>query len=256
MRIPPSVPISTGMLAVSYVPEPEDGEAFWSWYSSERIPAILEVPGVLGATSYTAAENWVRQPGAGLEAVMPPLSYLIVYALTDVDVLKSDAYLNVTGRSYTEPYPTVNGRQLRVTRNFSIPAQGISRMDNPPFEMDPNVKRGLLFVSHTPEPDWEDRATEWFDTIHFPELLACPGFIGAHRHRAVDGLPNTLAMYDLESPDTLRTDEFRAMSGRPYDALPPLAKEVAAHRARNISATYREIAHAGQRVPGPRGQAE
>jgi hypothetical protein len=251
MRIPPTVPISSGMLAVSYAPDPTDEQSFWSWYASERIPALLECPGFLGATSYVAAETWVREPGGGLVPLMPPLSYLTVFNLSDVDALKSDAYLDATHRSYSEQYPTVDGRPLRVSRKFSIPARGISRMDNPPAELDPSVQRGLLFVSLTPEPDWEEKTAEWYDTMHLPELLSCPGFIGAHRHRAVDGLPNLLALYDLASVDTLRTDEFRAMSGRPYEALQPLAREASAHRTRNISATYQEIAHSGQRMPGP-----
>jgi hypothetical protein len=237
------------MLVVSYSPKPGDEDAFNEWYQAERIPALLKVPGIAGATTYVATEDWVREEGGGLVPITPPPNFMTVYGLTDVDAVKTEAYLDATNRTYGETYPTVDGRQLEVKRNFTVVAKGISRMDNPPFELTEGARRGLLFVSLTPEAAWEEKTHEWYDTIHLHELLVCPGFIGTHRYRAIEGIPNLLALYDLDSVNTLKTPEFKASSGRSYDQLPPLAREVAPHRTRNMSMTFEEIFHTGLRLP-------
>lgn len=243
-----TTPITGGVVVICHVPDPEHADAFGQWYESDVIPPILDVPGVRGATRYRATEDWARSADRGMVPFTPAANHLTVFGLSDIDVARSEAFIAATGHSYRENRPSIDGNTLDVHRRFVLTAEGIGRMDNPPRD-EPSTARGLLFVSLTAEPDWTDRLEQWYDQVHLPELLECPGFIGAHRWRVLEGLPNVLAFYDLDSADTLKSDEFRAVSGRPVEKLQPLAQEMLQHRTTNICTTYEETFHTGERLP-------
>jgi hypothetical protein len=65
--------------------------------------------------------------------------------------------------------------------------------------------------------DVADRAVEefnrWYDEVHLPEVLACPGFISAARFECTDGQPRFLAIYELESEGALATPEMQRVRG-------------------------------------------
>jgi hypothetical protein len=58
---------------------------------------------------------------------------------------------------------------------------------------------------------YEDAFSRWYNEVHFPELLACPGWLGGRRFECTNGEPRFLAIYDLE-------DEETAFSGPQYEA--------------------------------------
>jgi hypothetical protein len=53
----------------------------------------------------------------------------------------------------------------------------------------------------------------WYNEVHLPEVLACPGYIGATRYECIAGEPQFLAVYDLERADALETPEMRRVYG-------------------------------------------
>ncbi|WP_173930985.1 DUF4286 family protein [Chelativorans sp. Marseille-P2723] len=76
-----------------------------------------------------------------------------------------------------------------------------------------NAQYGFLLVMMQPPPAMEEEFNEWYDTEHVPERLAVPGFLSARRFVSVDGHPRYLAMYDLERPDVLDSEAYKAVSG-------------------------------------------
>lgn len=69
--------------------------------------------------------------------------------------------------------------------------------------------KGLLLVMMEIDPEHEDDFNHWYDTEHVPERLGIPGFVSARRFRAVEGEPKYLALYELESPAVLESEEYR-----------------------------------------------
>jgi len=63
------------------------------------------------------------------------------------------------------------------------------------------------------EPAHEAAFNEWYDNIHIPEILACPGWLSARRLIAMDGGPKYAAMYEIAGTWVYETPEFRAVSG-------------------------------------------
>jgi hypothetical protein len=73
---------------------------------------------------------------------------------------------------------------------------------------------GLLLVMIGIDPAHEDELNRWYDEEHFPERIACPGFLNGRRYTTVQGAPKYLAIYDLETPAVLETDAYRRIAGR------------------------------------------
>jgi hypothetical protein len=74
--------------------------------------------------------------------------------------------------------------------------------------------KGLLLVMIGIDPALEDELNRWYDEEHFPERLACPGFLNGRRFTATAGTPKYLAIYDLESPAVLESEAYRKIAGR------------------------------------------
>jgi antibiotic biosynthesis monooxygenase (ABM) superfamily enzyme len=96
------------------------------------------------------------------------------------------------------------------------------------------IARDLLVVAATIEPSVEKEWNEWYDTVHLPEIAACPGFLSAQRYVAEesDGMRRYLSVYELQDGDALQSPEFAARRG-----WGPFAKQVTFKTLR-----YRRIA--------------
>ena len=69
--------------------------------------------------------------------------------------------------------------------------------------------KGLLLVMMDIDPKHEEEFNRWYNEEHIPERLAIPGFMHARRYRALEGSPKYLALYELESPQALKSEEYR-----------------------------------------------
>ena len=77
-------------------------------------------------------------------------------------------------------------------------------------------------VDATVEADWNT----WYDTVHLPDALKCPGVLRGRRYVSSGEISESTAgktersvrriyttIYELESPAAVATPEFRAMRG-------------------------------------------
>ena len=84
----------------------------------------------------------------------------------------------------------------------------------------------LLIVTAEVDPGVEAEWNRWYDTVHLPDALGCPGVRGGRRYvssgevsttaggkteRAAQRIYTTI--YELDSPDATTTLEFQAMWG-------------------------------------------
>jgi hypothetical protein len=53
----------------------------------------------------------------------------------------------------------------------------------------------------------------WYNEVHLPDVLACPGFVSSTRYECTDGQPRYLALYELEDERALTTPEMAAVRG-------------------------------------------
>ena len=59
----------------------------------------------------------------------------------------------------------------------------------------------------------EGEFNEWYNHVHIPEVLNCPGWITARRYEAIEGGPKYLAIYELEGNEARQTKEFLRVRG-------------------------------------------
>ena len=66
--------------------------------------------------------------------------------------------------------------------------------------------KGLLVAGFDSSPVKEDEFNDWYDTEHVPERRAVPGFINCERWVAADNPRISIATYDLETIDVLKSE--------------------------------------------------
>lgn len=72
----------------------------------------------------------------------------------------------------------------------------------------------LFIVDAAVDPAVEADWNKWYNEVHLPEITACPGFRQSARYvsEQEDGR-HYLAIYELDSPEALRSVEFNERRG-------------------------------------------
>lgn len=84
----------------------------------------------------------------------------------------------------------------------------------------------LMIVTAEIDAEVEAEWNAWYDEVHLPEALACPGVIRGtrylaardaslteHGERGTDAARIYTTVYELSGPEAMETPEFRAMRG-------------------------------------------
>jgi antibiotic biosynthesis monooxygenase (ABM) superfamily enzyme len=71
----------------------------------------------------------------------------------------------------------------------------------------------MLVVDVSVNPEVEDAWNDWYDNIHLPEIAACPGFKRSARYVSNEAPRNYLTVYELDSPEALKSAEFSQRRG-------------------------------------------
>ncbi len=99
--------------------------------------------------------------------------------------------------------------------------------DVPPKDKPPAALPAcLLIVEAEIDATVEDAWNTWYDEVHVPDALACPGVVAGRRYRATGDAAVTdhgqratratrayVTVYELAGPEALETPEFTAMRG-------------------------------------------
>ncbi len=91
---------------------------------------------------------------------------------------------------------------------------------------DVSFPANMLIVIAEIDADAEDAWNHWYDHVHLPDALACPGVLGGQRYkssgslsltdhgeRQVSGTVSYATIYAVTGPEALETPEFKAMAG-------------------------------------------
>jgi len=79
----------------------------------------------------------------------------------------------------------------------------------------PAKGNAVLFSEMTPPDDGEDAFNTWYDSHHMPHhVKGVPGFRSGQRYKSPAG-PHYLAVYELDSPEVLDSEEYRTRKYTP-----------------------------------------
>lgn len=87
------------------------------------------------------------------------------------------------------------------------------------------MARGLLIAGFDFSGAHADEFHDWYDLEHVPEREAVPGFRSCQRWIGADKPTYSVATYDLDTVEVLRSDAYRAIA---YDNLSVWSKRVTA----------------------------
>jgi hypothetical protein len=158
---------------------------FGSWYEGEHVPRVLERPGWQRLRRYRCTDGYplVSLYDLGDDVpLLPPISEA---------PFRSGPFAARGIRSY-------HGRTWREIH-------AVGEMECPTW---------LNVVTVDIETSYADAFSRWYNEVHFPEILACPGWQAGRRYECLDGEPRFLAMYELE--DAVRpfgSDEWGSVVG-------------------------------------------
>ncbi len=171
-------------------PEPGHEEELARWQDQVLMPSLLRVPGLLSARRYASLDG-------------PAPGNMLICEIDAPEVLRTEAYIRAT-----DPEPAGRVRPGRVVQTAIL-----YQMIHPEVGRDKPAgddrEHFLLFVTTDPEPGWEDDFQAWYNTEHVPSLLGVPGFVSGRRYVALEGEPQYLALYEVESPEVFNGEVYR-----------------------------------------------
>lgn len=177
---------ANGLLAVWTDIAPEAEREFNEWYNKEHIPQLLGVPGFLSGRRYQAVEGEPK--------------YLALYELTDVSVLKNDAF-----RQVRESPTEWSKKIIPLFRNTAIGMyQQLFSYGTRPTQDAEFILNVRLNIPADNEKDFN----EWYNVDHVPALVGVPGVSCARRYVAVEGDPKYLAVYEMNDARIPKTPEW------------------------------------------------
>ena len=157
---------------------------FLRWYEQEHIAQILTRSGWLGARCYRCLRGEPR-----------------ILTIFDVDATLASVGI-VSASPFLEGFVERRGIRNYHARTYMQIHEAGRHMTPPSL-----INAVTVDIDGPKAPAF----SEWYNTVHFPEILACPGWIGGRRYEAIDGQPRFLAIYDLEDSD-------RPFNSPQYDA--------------------------------------
>jgi len=190
----------TGMLAVwCDIPKTVENE-FNRWYNEEHVYERLSVPGVLSAARY--------------ESVVSGPKHLAVYELESPDVLKSDEYLNLRNNP-SDWSKRMSPEVIGTTFIRNIYQQIFPEHPDDKSLISPLAEALQIGRMNIPM-ELEDEWNHWYNNVYVPNYETVSGVIRGRRYRAISGQPAYMTFYEMESPETSRTDEwFKQQTAHP-----------------------------------------
>jgi hypothetical protein len=90
------------------------------------------------------------------------------------------------------------------------------------------------------DPEYEAAFNAWYEQSHFPDLLACPGWLSAQRFISIGQGPKYAAMYQVAGLWAFETPEFLKVKG--FGPFEPLVKNFTRIQLKPLSGDRRSDA--------------
>lgn len=148
-------------------------DEFTHWHEAEHVPATLARPGWTRMRTYRCTDG---QP------------FVSVYDVDD-DLATDPGLSAAPYRSDRFAARGIRDYHARTWRQ--IHAAG-NHMERPEW---------LNIVTVDIEHAYAAEFNRWYNEVHVPAILACPGWTANRRYECIDGEPRFLAIYDLEDQE-------------------------------------------------------
>jgi hypothetical protein len=158
---------------------------FGAWYGAEHLPSLLERDGWREVRQYRCLDAQPR--------------HLSIFDLDEQACAGSPSASPLGNAFWGRRIRNYHARTLR--RIFALGE-------------DPADADLINLITVDIEAAHAEAFSRWYNQVHVPEMVACPGWLGAERYESLDGDPRFMAIYGLEDESTpFATDAYEAALG-------------------------------------------
>ena len=190
--------MAKGLLAAGFNYSMVDAGEFNDWYDTEHLPERQRCKGFI---------NCVRWEG-----VDDPKVSIATYDLESLAVLHSAPY-EAIGRANLSPWSkrmtSKAQRLLRIEADQLIPGDEVAR----------GTTQNLMIFACNVKPDALPEVQRWYREEHIPRLSKVPGTVSARHFHAHAGTHNSIALYEIESPQVCASDAWKEAAFTPWTKL-------------------------------------
>ena len=160
-------------------------EDFNRWYNEVHLPEMIGCPGWLSARRFECTQGEPR--------------FMALYELEDEELaFSSPEYQAAFGwDEFAFHIRNSHSRNYRLIHEAGAVSKTIGEL----------VHLATVDVQGGKEEDFN----RWYNEVHLPEMMGCPGWLSARRFECTQGEPRFMALYELE-------DEELAFSSPEYQA--------------------------------------
>lgn len=152
--------------------EPGLEAKFGAWYEAEHVPAMLARPGWTRMRRYLCTDG---RPHVSL--------YDIDDDLAGAGISEAPFRSQRFAAQGIRDYHARTWRQIHAAGEHGERPEWL------------NIVTVDIEDAHAAEFD------RWYNEVHVPDILGCPGWVANRRYECVDGEPRFLAIYDLEDDE-------------------------------------------------------
>lgn len=165
-----------------------DEASFNRWYEREHLPSVLCRPGWSGARRFQCLNGEPR--------------FLTLFELAEAAGADDQPVREGLLVSAMVERRGIRDYHARTFRQIHEAGEHRARPDL------------VNVVTVEVEDGHAESFSRWYDEVHFPEILACPGWRAGRRYECIDGEPRFLAIYDLDDEHTpFSSPEYEAAVG-------------------------------------------
>jgi hypothetical protein len=194
---------------------PPEIESDWNNWHNKHLTDRINIPDIISGRRFRSIHDEPK--------------YMVIYDYTSVDVLTSEAYLQLRDKEGTLPQDTFEAitmqqklpNSCRSLYKQIYPYKGEYRVSNTEY---------ILAIGHDVPSTKEDEFNAWYNTERIPAMNLVPGVVTARRLLSVDMQfpersgaqfwgPKYVALYDLESEDVFHSDAFIRAQESPWTSL-------------------------------------
>jgi hypothetical protein len=169
-----------------YSLEPGREVEFTAWYEAEHVPSMLARVGWRRMRRYVCTD----------EAL-----HVSLYEI-DSDVLRATSH--VSEAPFRSDRFAARGIRDYHARTWHLIHAAGDHQERPKW---------VNIVTVDVVDAYAEVFSRWYNDVHVPEILRCPGWIANRRYECVDGDPRFLAIYDLENDQPFNSPQWEAAVG-------------------------------------------
>ena len=173
--------VKIGFFSFTEITDPKEHHSYNEWHQLDHVPENIALPGIAHGQRWASPPAYAKARMAS-DPSIAPIHYMTLYLLQEPiertlkDFLDLGAQLDAVGRFHRHRKGYLGGPFLLV-KAYASPRVLVS-----PEAIPYRPNRGIFVtVTDLVETSRHDEIAQWYDQVHFPDMLSVAGMAGVYR---------------------------------------------------------------------------